>query len=186
MNLLAGLCDEYGIFRGLQSGPETAKRFPVLIDNKGEQVYHLRGNSLCYGNVSDSVPYRFQFKGVVVMTGRRIVIASALFYLLVPFAFATYRIGGPFIIPVYLIAILVASVIIWVVSNRWWMVLLVGGNFVTAISLYVILATYLYYINFSSDVMTMVAGFAIAWNGAWVASSILGVMTLAKVIALRK
>jgi len=120
------------------------------------------------------------------MTGRRIIIASALFYLLVPFAFATYRIGFPFIIPVYLIAILVASVIIWVVSNRWWMVLLVGGNFVTAISLYVILATYLYYINISSDVMTMVAGFAIAWNGAWVASSILGVMTLAKVIALRK
>lgn len=116
----------------------------------------------------------------------KVILISLLFYLLVPLAFVTYSVGGSLDIFIFFVAAPIGFIIIWLVSNRWWMVLLFGVNFAASYFLHVELSTYLYYTHISSDGMTPVVGFLIACLGTIIALIISVILTVIKAIILKK
>ncbi|MBR7077202.1 MAG: hypothetical protein IKI41_00460 [Clostridia bacterium] len=114
------------------------------------------------------------------------IIISLLFYLLVPLAFESYRIGVEADILVFIVSAPLIFIIIWLVTNRWWMVLLFGFNYAASYFLYSMLSTFLYYRNISNDKMTLVVGFGAALLGAIIAMAISVILTVVKAVILRR
>lgn len=119
-------------------------------------------------------------------TALKIIIISILFYLLVPVAFMSYNFGGTFDIVVFFVTAPVSFVIIWLFSNRFWMVPLFGVNYAASYYLHVTLSSFLFYKNISSDEMTLPVGFVIAFLGVIIILVVSVILTIIKAVVLRK
>ena len=96
------------------------------------------------------------------------------------------RIGVEADILVFIVSAPLIFIIIWLVTNRWWMVLLFGFNYAASYFLYSMLSTFLYYRNISNDKMTLVVGFGAALLGAFIAMAISVILTVVKAVILRR